>query len=207
MRAIVLDRLEDFLLLLFAHARQFAQLALARQLLDAFQVADLVRAPQQRDRLRAEALDLQQLEHRRAVLLQQLGVQRDAPGLVEILQVRAHALADAGNFEQLLGFGNQRPDGLVERFDGFGGAAIGADAEGIVAVDLHQVGGFVQDGGDGLVVERALFGHTRLRILCLRKRLSAIGRNVGVELSAERRSPRADGIAKKQSPAVGGWAR
>src|ERR1019366_7563140 len=37
-------------------------------------------------------------------------------------------------------------------FEGFGRATIGADAERVVAVDLHQIGGLVKNVGDGLVV-------------------------------------------------------
>ena len=70
--AIILDRLQDFLLALFAQARQLAQLAFARQFLHAGEVADLEGAPQQRDGLGAESLDLQQLQHRGPVFLQQL---------------------------------------------------------------------------------------------------------------------------------------
>ena len=36
--------------------------------------------------------------------------------------------------------------------DGLRGISIGADAEGILSVDLEQVGGFEEDVGDGLVV-------------------------------------------------------
>ena len=75
--AIILNRLQDFLLALFAQARQFAQLAFARQLLHAGQVAHLERAPQQRDGFRSESLDLQQLQHRRPVFLQQLLVRAE----------------------------------------------------------------------------------------------------------------------------------
>jgi hypothetical protein len=36
--------------------------------------------------------------------------------------------------------------------DGFSGVAVRADAEGILAVDFEQVGGFVENAGDGFVV-------------------------------------------------------
>ena len=99
--AIVLDGLEDLLLALFAHARKGLQLAFFRQLLDAGQVADLEGAPDQRDRLRSEALDLEQLQHGRVILLQQLLMQLQLAGLSQLLDVGGHALADAGNLEQL----------------------------------------------------------------------------------------------------------
>jgi hypothetical protein len=40
--------------------------------------------------------------------------------------------------------------------DGLRGVAVGADAEGILAVDFEQVGGFVENRGDGFVVHRQL---------------------------------------------------
>jgi hypothetical protein len=36
--------------------------------------------------------------------------------------------------------------------DGLRGIAVGANAEGVLAVDLEQVGGLVENVGDGLVV-------------------------------------------------------
>jgi hypothetical protein len=36
--------------------------------------------------------------------------------------------------------------------DGLRGVAVGTDAERVLAVDLEQVGGFIETVGDGLVV-------------------------------------------------------
>jgi hypothetical protein len=55
----------------------------------------------------------------------------------------------ASNF---LRIADQVCDLLREGFDGLGGVAVGTDAEGILPVDFEQVGGFVEDAGDGLVV-------------------------------------------------------
>jgi hypothetical protein len=41
---------------------------------------------------------------------------------------------------------------LWEGFDGLGGIAVGADAEGVLSVDFEQVGGFIKDAGYGFVV-------------------------------------------------------
>ena len=73
--AVILDAFEDLLLRLLAHARQSAQLALARQFFHAFQVADLEDVPDERNGFRPQALDLEQLKHRRAIFFQQLAVQ------------------------------------------------------------------------------------------------------------------------------------
>ena len=56
--AIVFDGLQQFLLMLFAHARQFADLAFAGKLFHAIDVRDLIGVPNQRNRLRPETLDL-----------------------------------------------------------------------------------------------------------------------------------------------------
>ena len=105
--AIVLDGLEQLGFVLLAHARQFADLSLARQLLDAVDVADFVGAPDQRDGLRPEALNLQQLQHRRVIFLQQFGLNGELAVFEEFLQVAQHAFADAGDGEHLLGIGDE----------------------------------------------------------------------------------------------------
>ena len=38
----------------------------------------------------------------------------------------------------------------------FSGAAVGADAKRVVAIDLHQVGGFVENVRDGFVIQAEL---------------------------------------------------
>ena len=69
-----------------------------------------------------------------------------------LLQVQQHAFADAGDCEHLLGLVDQVGDLLRLGFDGLGGIAVGAHAEGILAVDFEQVGSFVENAGDGFVV-------------------------------------------------------
>ena len=81
--------------------------------------------------------------------------------LAELLDVGGHAFADAGNFQQLLGLAEQGRDLLGRGLKGFGGAAIGADAKGVVAVDLHEIGGFVEDVRDGFVVQGELLPEAR----------------------------------------------
>ena len=154
--AIVLDGFEQFLLVLLAHAGQTANLAFLGQLLYAFGIADVIGAPDQGDGLRAEALNLQQVEHRGVIFLEQLGVQREPAFFKHFLQVQQHSLADAGDGENFLGFADQVCNLLRQGFDGFCGVAVGADAEGILAVDFEQVGGFVEDAGDGFVVHAKL---------------------------------------------------
>ena len=127
--AVVFDRLQQLGFVLLAHARQFANLAFARQFLDAVDVADFVGAPDQRDGLRAEALNLQQLQHRRVVFLEQFGLHGELAVFEKFLQVAQHALADAGDGENLLGVGDEFLDLLRMILDGLRGVAVGADAE------------------------------------------------------------------------------
>ena len=54
--------------------------------------------------------------------------------------------------QHLLGLADDVGNLLGLSFDGFGGVAVGANAERVSAVDLEQVGGFVENAGDGLVV-------------------------------------------------------
>ncbi len=70
----MLGHLQQFLLVLFAHAGQDANLALPGQLFNSLKVAGLIGAPDQSDRLRSETLDLKKLQHRRSILFQKLCV-------------------------------------------------------------------------------------------------------------------------------------
>ena len=105
--AVIFDGFEQLGFVLFAHARQDANLSLARQFLNAFEIADLVCAPDQRDRFRPQALNFQQIEHRRPVFFQQVSVQRKLAFFEHLLHVQKHALADAGNLQDFLGLADQ----------------------------------------------------------------------------------------------------
>ena len=68
--------------------------------------------------------------------------------------VGGHAFADAGDGEERFGVGRGSEGGELSGLllDGLGGAAVGADAEGVGGVDLEQCGGFVEQAGDGDIV-------------------------------------------------------
>jgi hypothetical protein len=168
--AVIFDGLQQFLFVLLAHARQFADLAFARKLFHAIDVADLIGAPDQCNRLRPQALNLQQLEHRRMIFLEQVGLHAELAVLEEFLQVDQHPFADAGNGQNLLGFGDDVFDLLRVIFDGLGGIAVGADAERILAVDFEQIGGFVENRGDGFIVHGLKINKNRVR----RQRLDTV---------------------------------
>ena len=86
------------------------------------------------------------------VFLQQLDVSSKATLLEEFLQVVEHAFANTGNLKNLLGVRDQVGDALRQVFDGLRGVPIGANAERILPIDFEQVGSFVQQVGDGLVI-------------------------------------------------------
>src|SRR5262250_1545967 len=65
-----------------------------------------------------------------------------------------HALADSWDFQNFLRLANDFGNLLRQTFNGFGSIAIRPDAERILPIDFHQVGGFVQDAHDGFVVHR-----------------------------------------------------
>ena len=76
----------------------------------------------------------------------------------EVADVGGHALADAGDGEDCLGIGFRGGQGgelggLL--LDGFGGAAVGADAEGVGCIDFEQGGGLVEQACEGDVVHRS----------------------------------------------------
>src|SRR5579871_5162403 len=88
--------------MLFAHARQSANFSFARQLLDAIDVADFVRTPDERDSLWTKALNLEQLQHRRMIFLEQFRLRGQLAGAEQLFQLVEHPLADAGNRKDLL---------------------------------------------------------------------------------------------------------
>src|SRR5579872_579660 len=149
---VVFDGLQEFGFLLLAHAREFANLALTSELLNALGIADFIGAPNEGDSLWAEALDLQQLQHRGMIFLEQLGVDRQLAFFEHFLEILEHAFADAGNLENLLRFADQIGNLLWVGLDGLGGVAVRADAKRILAVNFEQVGGFVENARNGFVV-------------------------------------------------------
>ena len=86
------------------------------------------------------------------VFPEQFGLHAEAAVSEQFLQVQQHPFADAGDGKNFLGFANEISNGLRQIFDGLGGIAVGADAERICCVNFEQIGGFIQDRGDGFVV-------------------------------------------------------
>ena len=112
----------------------------------------MISAPDESNSLWAQTLDFEQIEHGGPVLLQQFRVQRELSFLKQLLHVLQHALADPGDGQNLFRLTDQVCNLLWLGFNGFGSIAIRADAEGILTINLKQVGGFVENAGDCLVV-------------------------------------------------------
>ena len=91
---LFLERLEDQRLLLRAHALHAADAAVARRLLELLERADAELAVEPRDRLRPDALEVQQVQHGRRKLLQQFLVIRMAPVSTQLADLRGEVLAD-----------------------------------------------------------------------------------------------------------------
>ena len=75
--------------------------------------------------------------------------------MTRVADVGGHAFADAGDGEQQFGVGVRGDEagdlrGLL--FDGFGGATVGANAEGVGAVDFEQRSGFIEESCDCEIV-------------------------------------------------------
>src|SRR6185369_17515047 len=126
---IVLDRFQQLLFVFLPHARQDAYLALTGELLYTLKIADLVRTPNQRDRLGAEPLHFEELEHGWAILLQQIGMKRQLALAKHLLEVEEHTLANSWNGKHLLLVGHQICDLLWPTLDRFPCISVGADTE------------------------------------------------------------------------------
>ena len=121
-------------------------------LADAFQVvdgADAVMLPQQGDGLRAEALNLEQLERGGRVLGDQqvAPLERSARG--DLLEHGGEALPDAGDVGDLaLRVFQDVLDALGVALDDGSAVAIAADAEGVLGGDLHEISGLGKQSRD-----------------------------------------------------------
>src|ERR1700674_1056059 len=158
--AVVFNRFEQLQFVLLAHARQLADLAFARQLLHALQVAHLMGAPDQGNRLRPQTLNLEEFKHRGAVFFQQLGVRFDAAIFEKHLQIGQHAFANARHRKKFFRLLDQVGHLLRQCFNGLRRIAIGTHAKRVLPVDLEEIGSLVEKSGDGFVVHSELYSES-----------------------------------------------
>ncbi len=109
---------------------------------------------EQGDGLRADALEVEQVENRRRKLLEQIAVIARLAGFGDLADLRREVLADAGNRAQLL-FGQVR-ECLGGVRDRFGRVPVRANLERVLALDLEQVGDLRKDSRDGQVFHVSL---------------------------------------------------
>ncbi len=154
--AVVLDAFEELGGELFAHAGELAEMPGFGGGFEGVDVGDLEGGPDEGDGLGAHAGEAQEFEHGGLVFGEKLGAEGHGAGGDQLDDIGGHAFADAGDGEELFGFGDEGGElgGLL--LDGLGGAAVGADAEGVGCVDLKQGGGFVEQAGDGDVVHEGV---------------------------------------------------
>jgi len=162
---VVLDAFEELDGELFAHAGELEEVAGLGGGLEGVHVSDLEGGPEEGDGLGAHAGEAEEIEHGGAIFCQEFRAEGHGTGRDEVADVGGHAFADAGDAEQGFGVGgltgwwrDESGEGGGVLFDGFGSAAVGADTEGVLAVDLKESGGFVEQASNGDVVHGGLCG-------------------------------------------------
>ena len=147
----LLEGLQDEGLLLRPHALDLAQPAVARRRFELFERADAELPVEKRHGLRADALQVQQVEDGRRELPQQFLVIRHAAGLDQFPDARVEVLADSRDREP---FGWRQIGDTYRRVrDRLRGVAIRADLERVLGLDLEQVANLGEDARDGEVLE------------------------------------------------------
>jgi len=140
------DAAQHLLFELRAHARKFAQLLVAAELLQFVHRCDAEVLEQQCDALWSEPLNFQELERHGREFQQQLIAFVEAAALVDVLQDGGQAFSDARNVGDLpFRIRENSGDALGITFDRGSAVAITADAETVFARDLHQIGGLIED--------------------------------------------------------------
>ncbi len=148
----LVDRLEDQRFLPGAHAFQGANPAVCSSLLEFLERADAEFAVEDGDGLRADALEMQQVQNRRWKLRQQLLVELRVSRVDDLTDARRQILADAGNLPQRGCVERREVVGVVR--DDVGAVAVRANLERILALDLEQVGDLAENPRDRDVIQR-----------------------------------------------------
>jgi hypothetical protein len=149
---VVFDAFEELGDELFAHPWELGEVAGLCGRFERVDVADLARGPDQSYSLWAHARETKEFEHGGPIFLKEFFAKREGAGGKESLDVRDHPFAYTGDSEELLRVIGESGDLNSLLLDGFGRAAIGADAERVGAIDLEQSGSFVEKAGDRDIV-------------------------------------------------------
>ena len=143
---------ENILFAFFAESGEVSEPPLFCDSLDVGDGAGFKVGPQEGNLLRPKRLELQQIQNRRRIFLEQLPAQRVVAGLNDFLQMLDHAVADSWKFFELFRFLHELFDGFGQAVDQFGGLLITAVSADDGAVDFQKLRGFPEDAGDLFVV-------------------------------------------------------
>ncbi len=150
--------LEDFhcfqniLFALFAKPRQIAKFSFFCQLFHVRHCSGFEVGPQESDFLRAQRLQLEQIQNGRRIFLQQFFAQGVIAGLHDFLQVFHHAVADSGELLELFRFLDELLDGFGQTIDKFGSLLIAAVPADNGPIDFQKLRGIPEDSCDLFVV-------------------------------------------------------
>ena len=146
----LLERLENLAFLPGAHALELTKAPVACRGFELLERADPQVVIEQGHRLRADALQMQQIEDRRRELLEELLVIGDAAGIDQLADLRGEVLADPRKLEPFPG--RERRDTIGMMRDGLRGVAICPDLERVLVLDLEKIADLGEDPRDGEIV-------------------------------------------------------
>src|SRR4051812_7041415 len=148
-----LERFEDQPLFLCAHPAQRPDAAVERRALEIVQRADAELAIQRRDGLRADSLQVEQIEHGRRKLGDELAMKRGIAGLGNLSNARGEILPDPWNLAKP---GLVEPGEIVRMIrDDVAAIAVRANLERVVVLDLEEIGNLQQDARNRGVIQSA----------------------------------------------------
>ncbi len=151
--AVFLDAFAQFADLLFAEAGQGSEAALVECCSQFIDGGHAERFPHQGHRFGTHAGQLQQLEHARAITLQQFVAQLQAAAFFNLNNVRGHPLADARDSEQPLGLTAQRGKLHGAAFHRLCRVAVGANPERVAVADFQKIGGLAEQLRNAAIVQ------------------------------------------------------
>ncbi len=154
----LLGGLQDVLLALLAESRQIAQFAFAREFRNSVNGGDLEIAPEKRDLLRAERLQVEQVQNRRRIFLQQFLAQAVVAGFEDFADVLGHPVADAGQCLELLVVRGKFFDALRNIFQKLRYFLVAAVAPDDRAINFEQLRGLTQDLCDVSIFHLSFLG-------------------------------------------------
>jgi hypothetical protein len=144
------ERLEDERFFLGAHPFELADATLAGCALEIIEGADLQSPVQQSDRLRADALQPQQVQDGRWKFLQQFLVICAVTGVDELADLRREILADPGNAEAI--GGRQGGGRIAQMCERVRGVSVRADFERVLVLDFEEIADLGKHARDGEVI-------------------------------------------------------